>query len=74
MNRMQILVPLLFLVGGVGLILFADASTREGVSRATSGGFMVSLGGMWLYLLYKGGRRERPPEEDRIEFKSDWME
>ncbi len=77
MNKLQFIVPVLFVVAGMALILVADPITRDGISKATSGGFLASLGGAWLYLLFKGSKREHRQQtgkEEPIQFKSDWME
>ncbi len=78
MNKLQLIVPVLFVVAGLGLIFVADPTTRDGISKATSGGFLASLGAAWLYLLFKGSKREQRQQEggkdEPIQFKSDWME
>ena len=75
MNKLQIIIPTLFVLAGGTLIFIADPATTDGISKATSGGFLASLGAAWLYLLFKGEKREeRRREDDPIQFKSDWME
>jgi hypothetical protein len=72
MSKVHLYLPILFLLIGLVMIFTADTTTTEGISQATSGGFMASLGGAWIFLFYKASKREINPEE--LDQSTEWIE